>query len=51
MISTKARYALRVMIDLAEHPDAGYSQSYLDHLLLQGSCMLRLVRFPLLQRF
>ena len=24
MISTKARYALRVMIDLAEHPDAGY---------------------------
>ena len=25
MISTKARYALRVMIDLAEHQDAGYS--------------------------
>ena len=24
MISTKARYALRVMIDLAEHQDAGY---------------------------
>ena len=24
MISTKARYALRMMIDLAEHPDAGY---------------------------
>ena len=24
MISTKARYALRVMIDLAQHPDAGY---------------------------
>ena len=26
MISTKARYALRVMIDLAEHQDAGYIQ-------------------------
>ena len=24
MISTKARYALRVMIDMAEHQDAGY---------------------------
>lgn len=24
MISTKARYALRVMIDLAEHPEDGY---------------------------
>ena len=24
MISTKARYAIRVMIDLAEHQDAGY---------------------------
>lgn len=24
MISTKARYALRVMIDLSEHQDAGY---------------------------
>lgn len=24
MISTKARYALRVMIDLAEHQDSGY---------------------------
>ena len=24
MISTKARYSLRVMIDLAEHQDAGY---------------------------
>ena len=24
MISTKGRYALRVMIDLAEHKDQGY---------------------------
>ena len=24
MISSKGRYALRVMIDLAEHPDEGY---------------------------
>ncbi len=24
MISTKGRYALRVMIDLAEHPSEGY---------------------------
>ena len=45
MISTKARYALRVMIDLAEHQDAGYiplrdiaarqeiSEKYLENIL------------------
>ena len=46
MISTKGRYALRVMIDLAEHADAGYipltaiaerqgiSEKYLESILV-----------------